>query len=272
MAEREPEAESGKDPEADPAVEHQPAVPPAPRARRRGRTALIVATAAVLGIVAGTATGYAIQADREPTPLPVLAQPGGVPYPAKPLAASGGAGDAAGAKAAVEPPGVVRDLRKRLIGRPAGSRDHSPEVISDGWMSVASYAQYFSSPDHAFGWLIANDVRRIAATSWLEGENRQVDVVLAQFRPGESTPVLDDVDAETSRDYTDEMSSGPVSGSVRGGYYLFEPVQKPGFLPGYHALGYAGRGDVKVQVYIFDTRPIAERDIRKLTERQLERL
>ncbi|AXG79333.1 hypothetical protein [Streptomyces paludis] len=258
----EPEAELQTEPE------HQPAAHPAPRTRRRGRTALLIATAAVLGIVAGTATGYAVQADRDPTPLPVLAQPGGVPYPAKPLAASGGAG----AKAAVDPPGTVRDLRKLLIGRPAGSRAHEPESMEDGWMSVAGYAQYFNSPVDTFTWLVGDDVRRIAATSWLEGEHRQVDVMLVEFQPGAYTTVLKEIDTVRSRGYTDVTSGGAAAGSVRGGYYLFEPRQEAGFLPVYQALGYAGRGDVKVEIHLYDSRPIAERDIRKLTERQLERL
>lgn len=46
-----------------------------PRVRRRGRTALLIATAAVLGLVGGACAGYLIQADREPTKLPSLSQP-----------------------------------------------------------------------------------------------------------------------------------------------------------------------------------------------------
>src|SRR5262245_24774374 len=55
------------------------------RRRRRGRTLLLIATAAVLGVVAGTVTGYAVQSDRPPTPLRPLAQP----LAAAPVAAAG---------------------------------------------------------------------------------------------------------------------------------------------------------------------------------------
>ncbi|MFF3759177.1 hypothetical protein [Streptomyces sp. NPDC002185] len=49
------------------------------------RTVGLLAVAAVLGLVGGTAVGYGIHADREPTALPPLNQPG-LAYPAKPLA------------------------------------------------------------------------------------------------------------------------------------------------------------------------------------------
>ena len=55
-------------------VEPETAAAPV-RARRRGRTALLIAGAVVLGLVAGTCTGYLVQADREPTKLPPLSQP-----------------------------------------------------------------------------------------------------------------------------------------------------------------------------------------------------
>ncbi|MEV8534780.1 hypothetical protein [Streptomyces sp. NPDC051211] len=56
-----------------------------PRRRRTGRTVALIAAAAVLGVLAGTVTGYAVQLDRAPTPLPPLAQQH-LPAP-KPVAA-----------------------------------------------------------------------------------------------------------------------------------------------------------------------------------------
>ncbi|GAA3372818.1 hypothetical protein GCM10020367_29950 [Streptomyces sannanensis] len=61
-----------------------PASDVSPRSRPRGRTTVIIAVAALLGVVGGTAVGYRIQADRPPTSLPPLNQPG-LAYPAKPL-------------------------------------------------------------------------------------------------------------------------------------------------------------------------------------------
>ncbi|MGW2847146.1 hypothetical protein ACWC5G_19890, partial [Streptomyces sp. NPDC001274] len=67
---------------AEPAASAEPAAPV--MKRPRGRTALLVAVAAVLGIGVGTAAGYEIQDRRAPTPLPALSQPG-LAYPAKAL-------------------------------------------------------------------------------------------------------------------------------------------------------------------------------------------
>lgn len=55
-----------------PEIPEIPEVPvkPVARVRRRGRTALLIAAAVVLGLVAGTCAGYLVQADREPTGLP----------------------------------------------------------------------------------------------------------------------------------------------------------------------------------------------------------
>lgn len=64
-----------------------PAEAPVPgRARPRGRTALLIAAAALLGISGGAAVGYGIQAERPPTPLPALSQ-AELAYPAKALPA-----------------------------------------------------------------------------------------------------------------------------------------------------------------------------------------
>ncbi|WP_442738151.1 hypothetical protein ACQUSN_12805 [Streptomyces pseudogriseolus] len=45
------------------------------RRRRGGRTVTLIGAALVLGLVAGTCTGYLVQAGRAPTPLPPLSQP-----------------------------------------------------------------------------------------------------------------------------------------------------------------------------------------------------
>lgn len=79
-------------PDADAAAVPVPAdAPPLPsyKPRRRGRTTLLIASAAVLGVLAGGGLGYRVQQNREPTPLPpligpMLAQPKGVgPEPAR---------------------------------------------------------------------------------------------------------------------------------------------------------------------------------------------
>ncbi|MEU2668026.1 hypothetical protein ABZ622_04010 [Streptomyces sp. NPDC007164] len=78
-----PEAEHPAEPVTVAAPAAAPAAAPVAK-RPRGRTALLLVAAAVLGIAGGTAVGYDVQAGRAPTPLPVLAQPG-LAYPSKAL-------------------------------------------------------------------------------------------------------------------------------------------------------------------------------------------
>ncbi|WP_241027683.1 hypothetical protein [Streptomyces verrucosisporus] len=67
-----------------PARDAARATGPGTAAPRRGRTALLLACAALLGTVGGLAGGYTVQADRAPTPLPPLSQ-AELSYPKKPL-------------------------------------------------------------------------------------------------------------------------------------------------------------------------------------------
>ncbi|MEV7426943.1 MULTISPECIES: hypothetical protein [unclassified Streptomyces] len=240
--------------------------------RRRGRTALLIATAAVLGLVAGTATGYAIQADRAPTPLPALGQPG-LAHPAKPLPA-GKAAKALGA-ARDSQVRVEGDLRKLLISAPPGSRAGFADWDNDGWLSPSAYAAYFGVGEPTFDWLVASDVRRIAARSWERGEG-EGNVVLMQFRPG-----MTDLGAAAwveSTTYFNQEEAGyagdPVKGSVTGRYFTYEAGDDSEFEAPYpyQAVGAARRGDVVAIVNLFDAEPIPKKDIATLIERQLERL
>ncbi|KIF75784.1 hypothetical protein QR77_21620 [Streptomyces sp. 150FB] len=246
-------------------------VAPLPR-RRRGRTALIIAVAAVFGIVGGTATGYAVQADRPPTPLAALSQPD-LAYPAKPLP-PGKAADALSSDGT----GLVKtdgDLRKLLLSKPAGARYSKAPWIVDGWSSLTTYAAGAGSPDMMFEFLADKELRRIASRSWDSDGNRQSSIDLLQFRAGDSNGGLDFL--------TDQMSfvTAPVSdgGTGSGGKPIgdsdtdsFWLYPQPGSLPFYRARALAQRGGVVMDINVFDTEPISEKYIRTLAERQLERL
>lgn len=250
-----------------------PAVP-LPR-RRRGRTALIIAVAAVFGIVGGTATGYAVQADRPPTPLAALSQPDLV-YPAKPLP-TGKAADAPSSDGT----GLVKtdgDLRKLLLSEPAGAHEIKVPWIEDGWSPLTLYAAARGkSPAGFFEYLASEDLRRIAARSWQSDGERECDIELLQFRAGPTNNGLAHL----------MIQAGYVTASVADGgagnegkhlgdsdtdtYWLYPPQNEPGYPP-YQARALAQRGDVVVDISVFDSRPISEKYIRTLTERQLERL
>ncbi|WP_328627221.1 hypothetical protein OHA88_25670 [Streptomyces sp. NBC_00353] len=265
---------------AEPVVEPAPApvaesgAPATPgKPRPRGRTSLLIAAAAVLGIAGGTAVGYGVQADRAPTPLPALSQPN-LAYPAKALPAD----------KVPDPLPVSQDrqrktegdLRELLVSKPSGARNARFPFPTRGWMSLDAYAREFKSEDYMFETLAEADVRRIAAANWLQGQYRDVGIRLVQFRSGAVLGASDH--ANDQLDYMPYAKEGagnagdPIKGSGNGRYFLYKAVNKPGYLPVYQARAIAQRGDVMLDINIFDTVPISKKDIRTLAERQLERL
>jgi len=242
------------------------------RGRRLARTAGLIAVAAVIGLVGGTAVGYGIQAEREPTPLPPLNQPG-LAYPAKPLPK----GQKITPLAASEDRQAKArgDLRKLLVPKPAGAKEDRYADNVDGWMSAAAFASDFDSPGRALGYQLDIDLRRVAATSWASGEHRRTEVRLVQYRAGTELGArdhtLDQQDYMPDEDYA--RSDGvALKGSTNGRYYVFPVERKSGYLDSYQARAYFYRGDIAVEIFVFDTKKISEKDIRSLAERQLGRL
>lgn len=244
-----------------------------PTRRPRGRTALIIAAAALLGISGGTAVGYGIQSQRPPTPLPALSQPG-LAYPAKPLAAD----QAPAPLPASEDRRVTADgdLRKLLVERPKGV-EASPGYPRRGgkWIPYAEYVRDFDDGRSTFRYLTESDLRRVAATRWTLGE-RQADVVLVQFRPGVVSTASHHLGGQLS--YMPDAKEGagnaghPIAGTGQGRYFLYPVLREPGYLPFHRARALAVRGDIMIDINILDTKPVSKKDIRVLAERQLERL
>jgi hypothetical protein len=251
------EPESAPEPTGFPEPRTQPAARPP---RRRGRTTLIIAAAAALGVVGGTAVGYKIQADRSPTPLAALSQPG-LSYPAKSLPK--------GVEPAPLPAGQDRqvktsgDLRKLLLKKPSGATDSNASWIEDGWSSPGLY----TDDGDYFKYVQSLGPRRIASASWDQGQ-RETNIDLVQFRAGTTGGAVDF--AVSERRYS--LIGDPVKGSGNGRYWPAKVERKPGRLPLYHAVAVVQRGDVVLNINIFDTKAISKKDIRTVTERQLERL
>ncbi|MER6130470.1 hypothetical protein [Streptomyces sp. NPDC001815] len=239
----------------------------AARVRRRGRTTLLIATAAVLGLVAGTCVGYLIQADREPTRLPSLSQPN--------VGQAKGAGPEPLSAAQDRKVKTDDDLRKLLLERPKGARDGAFVTDEQGeWMSLAVYAAQYDKPDHAFRDLVGEEFRRAAVTSWQVGQARTVEIRLVQYRQEEDTTTSGR--AESQRLWVERKSGTrglPVPGTGDGMAYVHaEPEQDAGSLPVYSAEAYASRGDLVVEIWVYDTKPIPEETIMNLAERQMRRL
>lgn len=235
---------------------------------------MLIAAAALLGITGGAAVGYGIQAERAPTPLAALSQPG-LGYPAKPLPA-----DKVPAPLPVAQDRQVKtdgDLRKLLVDRPKGAKRSVLELgIDDGWTPLDTYARDFDSEDYMFETMAEGDFRRVASAAWRQGQYRDTAVNLVQFRSGSQLGASDHFDGQMDYMPFDKDGAGnegdPIKGSGKGRYFLFKVERKAGYMPSYRARALALRGDIMLDINIFDTTPISKKDIRKLAERQLERL
>ncbi|MFE6068567.1 hypothetical protein [Streptomyces sp. NPDC056525] len=266
-----PVTEPAVDPAAPPVVEPvtEPVVPVAVRPRRRVlRTVGLIAVAAVLGLVGGTAVGYRIQADREPTALPALNQLG-LAYPAKSLP-KGEEPEPLSAKEDHQAK-AEGDLRKLLLPRPAGARADG----EDGWESLSTYVDDYTQPDAALEFQLDQGIRRIATRAWRTGEHRRVEINLVQYRSGAGLGAWNHV-MDQQRNASGEGRAGslgePVKGSSDGRYFVYPVKREAGFMDSYAARAFIQHGDIAITILMSDTRKIAGSEIRSLAERQLGRL
>lgn len=234
---------------------------PAVRRRRRGRTTLLIATAAVLGLVAGTCAGFLVQADREPTGLPSLSQPV--------VAQARGAGPEPLSAAQDHQVKADGDLRKLLLTRPKGAREADFVAGGDGWLTMAEYAEQLKNPDREFSQLVGAEFRRAADTAWQVGNAYTVDIRLVQFRQEENLAASD-----RANDWNVEGKHGwPIPGTGDGMAYVSnKPETQPGYLPLYSAEAHAWRGDISMEIWIYGTGPIPKAKIMDVAKRQMERL
>ncbi|KAB1140589.1 hypothetical protein F7R91_35510 [Streptomyces luteolifulvus] len=241
-------------------------VPDAPvRPRRRGRTTLLIAGAAVLGLVAGTCAGYLIQADRKPTKLPSLSQPA--------LAQAEGKGPEPLSAAQDRRVKTDGDLRKLLLRKPSGATE-ADWLAADGWMSLAGYVGSFKRPGEAYSDLVGDEFRRAAVTGWRVGRTYSVEIRLIQFRQEEGMAASGSSDNgqywAMDKEATDSWT---IPGTGDGMAYVHtRPETKPGYLPLYSAEAQAWRGDIAMEIWVNDSKPIAKKTIMDLAKRQMERL
>lgn len=151
-----------------------------PAEKRRIRTRTLFTAALVLGVVGGVAGGYAVQARRQPTPLPTLSVAPPV-YPRSPLYDG------------IRPPSLPAnvddatiangDLTKLLLPTPPGAKatfnDH-------GWMSLIEEADTCTNPAPCFSTDVITGVERIADTAWNRSDGVYVEIRILQYQPGHS--------------------------------------------------------------------------------------
>ncbi|WP_328720850.1 hypothetical protein OHT52_16170 [Streptomyces sp. NBC_00247] len=253
-----------------PAAAQDPAAEPAPdavRRRPRGRTSLIVLAAAVLGVAIGGAVGFGVQADRDPTPLGTLAH-ARLAYPAKPGKASDPLPVAQDRQVKTD-----GDLTELLLSAPKNA--DVGEGYGTGWMTLSDYASNYERPDYMFDDLLGSGVRRLAEASWAEGEHRETKINLVQYRSGDSLGAADHFAAQMNYLPYEEGADSegdPIKGSLDGRYFIYPVQREAGYLPMYQARAIAVRGDIVMDIFVFDSEPIGKKTIRSLAERQLERL
>ncbi|MFJ4692747.1 hypothetical protein [Streptomyces sp. NPDC088766] len=249
--------EGAAEPEAGPADQ----AAAAPRPRRRGRTTPLIATAAVLGVVAGTCTGYLIQADREPTKLPPLSQPV--------LAQAKGPGPEPLSAAQDRKLRTDGDLRKLLLKKPKGAKE-AAWVVPDGWQDLAGYAGNFKAPDGAFADLVGEEFRRAAVTAWETGNTHTVEIRLVQYRQEQTlAAAAASADGQYWAEREGESDSWAIPGTDDGRAYVYEAVDDMGL---HVARAHAWRGDVAMELWVYGAEPVPRKMIMDLAERQMEQL
>ncbi|MFS4095726.1 hypothetical protein [Streptomyces sp. AF1A] len=250
---------AGAGPASDLAPEN-PEAPAAP-ARRRGRTALLIAGAAVLGLVAGTCAGYLVQADRKPTRLPSLSQP-----------------VVRQAKGYVQPLTAAQDhrvktdgdLRKLLLKRPGGTRKTE---YTDTWLDAADYADLFTKPVPAFGDQLENEFRRAAVTAW-QTDSTYVEIRLVQYRQASKLAASEHVQNQQYWDDREPSTrSWTLPGTGDGMVYVHDrPDTKPGYVPVYSGEAIASRGDIVMEIDVSGTGPVSKEKVMDLAKKQVARL
>ncbi|WP_327324505.1 hypothetical protein OG735_19690 [Streptomyces sp. NBC_01210] len=246
-------------------------VPEAPAPHRWGRTALIVAGAAVLGVLAGTVTGYAVQYDRRPTPLSPLSQP----ELRTPKTVPAGPDTTPLTISANRRHKTDGDLRKLLVKKPKGAQ--ASKAMSEGWTSVMSFADGYNEPDESFTDLVESEIRRIATTTWEQRGEVFVTVNLLQFRDETRTAAAEWARGQQAYMPRQEFAGNAgelIAGSGNGRVYVYnEPHREAGYEPLYQARAIAYRGDVAMEIwYINNTRKVSEKAVTALAEQQLGRL
>jgi hypothetical protein len=234
------------------------AEPAAPAPRRRGRTTLLIAAAAVLGLVGGTCTGYLIQAHREPTKLPSLSQPE--------LRQAKGEGPDPLPAAQDRKVRTDGDLRKLLLKTPKGKKE-----TERGWLSLAEYSSWHDDEQSFLPQELDDEFRRAATASWMESDTRYVEINLIQYR---HESVLGAAKSHSGQmGFVDDGAREyPLDGTGEGAVLVMKPEYKPGYLPLYQAHATAFRGDIELQLWVTDVKPLGEKRAMELAEQQMERL
>ena len=227
------------------------------------RTGLLFSSAAVLGLLGGGGTGYAIQQHRSPTPLPAL---GDVAVVRAAGVSQGSATDGATADPATDDGAKLDgDLIKVLMDKPADAKDPIAEPPT-GWISARELAEYYGGEDGMFIALNRDGFRRAAMRMWDAKDGSVVEVDLIQFRTTDGAAEYYDGGLGT------ETGSGlvKINGTSTGYAYSWKTKNLAG---DYYGTATALHGTVVVEVYATDSaKLVTASEIARIAEEQVGRL
>ncbi|WP_246212899.1 hypothetical protein [Streptomyces abyssomicinicus] len=237
-----------------------PTEEPAPAPRRKGRTAALIAAAVALGLIGGACTGYLIQADREPTALPSLSQPE--------LRQAGGEGPDPLPAAQDRKVRTDGDLRDLLLKTPKGKKE-----IERGWMSLAEYSATSEGKESSLPFDLGDEFRRAATVTWRESSTRYVEIRLVQYRHETVLGAVKNSERQSMGSVADGAEEYDIPGTGDGVVHVLdEPEREPGYMPQYETRASASRGDIALQMWVTDVRPLSKDTIMRLATQQMERL
>ncbi|MFE6749855.1 hypothetical protein ACFVGM_28680 [Kitasatospora purpeofusca] len=242
-------------PEAAPEATTAP-TPPA-RGPRRPRPVLLLVSGLVLGTVAGGGVGYAIQANRPPTPLP----PVQVALPSYP---AGALDPAVVAAAAPSPLAIDGDLRKLLLSAPSGSSAWGDYPDTPSWITAGELAEHDGKTAAVFKALNTHGFRRAVEIDWKQGDLK-VRIALIQYTADRAAEAAARTLGRPLEPFSPEANGGYTVDS-RPSYWA-ETTE-----PFYGADAVAQRGTVVMEVKVYGTRPVSPEVLKDLAKRQWERL
>ncbi|MFG2977835.1 hypothetical protein ACGFYY_33185 [Streptomyces sp. NPDC048331] len=234
-----------------------------------GRTAFLIVGAAALGVLAGTITGYAIQYDREPTPLPPLAQQtmaGPKPQAMNDQSTRHSINANRWHKADEE-------LAKKLLDVPSGAKSEFSGVTS---LDIFA-AGYYEEVSEGLGGLITDRTRSIASVAWAESDRNFIEIDLLQFHDRNEA---EDFQLGIEHYMPTKEYAGNAGREVPGvpdeyGHMWVDSKaqQKAGYEPLRGGRAVVRRGDVVAVVqYVNNRGDVDENVVADLAKRQMERL
>ncbi|MEU6312420.1 hypothetical protein [Streptomyces sp. NPDC047014] len=223
----------------------------------------------MLGVLAGTVTGYAVQYHREPTPLPPLAQQ--AMDGAKPAAVN----DATSRRSinANRWHAADEDLAKKLVEVPGGAQEAFSGPVSADVFS----AEWYLEPSEAVGGLIRDQIKDIATTRWAENDRNFIEIHLLRFRDrgGAEGFQAGIVDYMPNKDYAGNAGKEfPGVPADFGRLWVDSKAHvEPGYEPVRQGRVLVRRGDLVMLVEYTNNRgEIDEKALADVAKRQMERL